>query len=217
MLGIYTIIHYQVRKRTWSHKIVPPDISGERMHQCVPAISCNCSDGTSLHCVFKNHRRTMPLCIQGSSFHGNIEAGKDETMHNSARPKQKHRCNLPFHLNEPAAPREWRWDCWTSGASRAVVERKLAKQAKVLYSWLIPCANIKQYHIMLQYCWHSIWRSTCKLFDTLLQQSHVAPFSFVMNVALHSWQHCRFKRHYAARPHGDMRSKAALKKPSHDQ
>ena len=148
MLGIYTIIHYQVRKRTWSHKIVPPDLSGERMHQCVPGISCNCSDGTSLHCVFKNHRRTIPLCIQSSSFHGNIEAGKDETMHNSARPKQKHRCNLPFHLNEPAAPGEWRWDCWTSGASRAVVEqRKLAKRAKVLYSRLIPCANIKQYHI----------------------------------------------------------------------
>ncbi len=139
MLGWFRLIHHHpLCKRTWSHKIVRPNVSGERMHQCVSAISCNCSDGTSFHWVFRNHRRTMPLCVQVSSFHGNIEAGKDETMHNSARPKQKHRCNLPFHLKEPA-PWEWRWDCWTSGASRAVVkQQKLAKQTKAYKSSLLP-------------------------------------------------------------------------------
>ena len=82
---------------------------------------------------------------------------------------------------------------------------------------LILTYSMCKQHQTITDCWHSAWRSTRKLFDTLLQRSHVAPFSFAMNVALHSWQHCRFKRHYAARPHGDMWSKAGLKRPSHDQ
>ena len=140
MLGWFRFIHHPLCKRTCCHKIVPPNVSGERMHQCVPAISFGwdffalCVEESSPNNAFVHPRFFIPWQYWSREGwdHAQQCKTKAKTSMQSTFPSQWASCTWRMEMRLK--------DIWGfQGGSWVSVKRphwttKVGKASKVLYS-----------------------------------------------------------------------------------